>query len=135
MSLFKFSGRRPANLGAPNGTLASCPDAPKCVSSQESGGQAIQPLATGGDGAAAFAALLEVIEARDDARLVTQDSRYLHAEFTTPLMGFVDDVECVLSSDGSRIDVRSCSRLGDSDLGANRKRVEALRQALGAKLG
>lgn len=135
MSLFKFSGRRPGNLGAPNGTLASCPDAPKCVSSQESGGQHVQPLATGGDGPGAFAALAQVIAERPDAQIVTQDKGYLHAEFTTPVMGFVDDLECVLSSDGSRIDVRSCSRLGYSDLGVNRKRVEALRAALGAKLG
>jgi uncharacterized protein (DUF1499 family) len=49
----------------------------------------------------------------------------LYAEFRTPLMRYVDDVEFFF--DGALVHVRSCSRLGRRDFGANRKRVERLR--------
>ena len=134
MSLIKLSGKRPNNLGATNGKLKACPSAPKCVSSQQQGKHGIAPLDTAGKGVDAFNALVGVIEATDNAVLVTRRDDYLHVEFSTPTLGFVDDVECLLASDGSRIDVRSCSRLGYSDWGVNRKRVEMLRQALAAAL-
>lgn len=134
MSLIKLSGKRPNNLGAEGGQLSRCPSAPKCVSSQQTGKHGIAPLDTGGKGVAAFNALVGVIEALDNTVLVTRRDAYLHAEFSTPTLGFVDDVECVLADDGSRIDVRSCSRLGYSDWGVNRKRVEMLRSKLAAAI-
>jgi uncharacterized protein (DUF1499 family) len=42
-------------------------------------------------------------------------------------MGFVDDVEFFLDEGANVIHVRSASRLGQSDLGVNRKRVETIR--------
>jgi uncharacterized protein (DUF1499 family) len=51
----------------------------------------------------------------------------LHVEFTSQLMGFVDDVEFYFDPDGKSIQVRSASRLGESDLGVNRQRIEAIR--------
>ena len=62
------------------------------------------------------------------AQIIREQDQYLYAEFTTRLMGFVDDVE-FLEQDG-RTHVRSASRLGKSDLGVNRKRIETLRQTL-----
>ena len=69
--------------------------------------------------------------ARDDG-----DARpgYLYAEFTSRLMGFVDDVEFLLEAAGA-IQVRSASRLGKGDLGVNRARIEAIRALLDAELG
>ena len=49
-------------------------------------------------------------------------------------MGYVDDVEVLLDEKASLIQVRSASRLGSSDFGVNRKRVEAIRLALGNSL-
>ncbi|MFP3434908.1 DUF1499 domain-containing protein, partial [Paraburkholderia sp. SIMBA_061] len=56
----------------------------------------------------------------------------LYAEFKSKLMGFVDDVEFHKDDVNQVINVRSASRLGKSDLGVNRKRVEEIRQQLQA---
>lgn len=134
MPLIKLAGKRPDTLGAIDGQLRRCPNAPKCVSSQQQGKHGIAPLDTKGQGVDAFNRLVTIIDALDNATLVTRRDDYLHAEFSTQTLGFVDDVECLLSDDGSRIDVRSCSRLGYSDWGVNRKRVEMLRDRLAAAL-
>lgn len=134
MSLIKLAGKRPTTLGVSDGQLTRCPNAPKCVSSQQQGKHGIAPLDTQSQGVAAFNALAGIIEGLGNATLVTRRDDYLHAEFSTPTLGFVDDVECLLSDDGSRIDVRSCSRLGYSDWGVNRKRVEMLRERLNTAL-
>ena len=63
-----------------------------------------------------------------NAAIISQEDNYLHATFTSKLFRFVDDVELLL--DGDKVHVRSVSRVGYSDLGANRKRVEAIRAAL-----
>ncbi len=126
--MFKFSGTRPSNLGVTDGKLAACPNKPNCVNSQSGrGGHAIAPLSFSGDPAAAMQRVKAVVEAMPRARVIESRSDYLYAEFSTPLMGFVDDVE--LFGDGKVIHVRSASRLGYSDLGVNRKRVEAIREA------
>lgn len=63
----------------------------------------------------------EIIACTDD---------YLYVEFTSGRMGYVDDVEFYAPpADGNTtIHVRSCSRLGYGDMGANRKRIEAIRK-------
>ena len=70
-----------------------------------------------------------MIEAMSAAKIVEADDHYLYAEFTSPWMGYVDDVEFYLDPDGV-IQVRSASRLGESDLGVNPKRIEAIREKL-----
>ena len=62
--------------------------------------------------------------------IVAFEDRYLHARCETPLMRFVDDLELLLDADGKTVGVRSASRVGYSDLGTNRKRVEHLRADL-----
>jgi uncharacterized protein (DUF1499 family) len=71
----------------------------------------------------------------DRAEIIQADGNYVYAEFTTALMGFVDDVEFFLDESAGVIHVRSASRLGESDLGVNRKRVEAIRAAFSALEG
>jgi len=61
-------------------------------------------------------------------RLVEVGENYLAAEFSSKLMGYVDDVE--FRKGDADVHVRSASRVGHSDMGANRKRVEALRAAI-----
>lgn len=130
MPLLRLSGKRPSNLGASNGRLADCPNAPKCVHSQTTDRRhAIAPLPLRGDVNASMARLADLINERSDAALVTHTPDYLHAEFTTAMLGFVDDVELLADAQAGVIHVRSCSRLGHSDLGVNRRRVEALRTA------
>jgi uncharacterized protein (DUF1499 family) len=129
-----FAGTLPSNLGVQAGKLARCPESPNCVSSQaQDEGHRIAPLAYNGDAAAAIARLAQVIAWQRGATVVTQRGDYIYATFQTPVMGFVDDVEFVVNPAQRVIDVRSASRLGHSDLGVNRKRIEAVREAFAAE--
>ncbi|NER33355.1 MAG: DUF1499 domain-containing protein [Oscillatoria sp. SIO1A7] len=127
-SIFSFSGKRPANLGVKDGKLQPCPGSPNCVSSQSTDKEhKIEPLQYNSAPAEAFAKLKAVIEKTDNAKIISEKDNYLYAEFTSALMGFVDDVEFYIDEAAGLIQVRSASRLGQSDLGANRTRIETIR--------
>lgn len=126
-----FAGNRPNNLGVNNGKLAPCPNSPNCVSSQSSDvGHSIAPLTYNSTPEEAIAKLKSVIESLPRTKIITQSNDYLYAEFKSALMGFVDDVEFYLDRKANVIQVRSASRLGQSDLGVNRKRIETIRAKL-----
>jgi len=122
-----FSGKRPTNLGVKQGKLAGVSKKPNCVSSQAEVGHPayVEPLKFSGK-PQDWQALQDKIAALKGATIISATPNYLYIEFKTPLMGFVDDVELLL--DDKQIHVRSASRLGYSDLGVNRKRVEHLRR-------
>lgn len=131
MALFSFSGTRPSNIGVTNGKLLDCPNSPNCVSSLSSDAEhKIAPLTYTGDPAKALEALKAVISNMPRTKIITAEGNYLYAEFTSALMGYVDDVEFYLNVDNNLIQVRSASRLGQSDLGVNRDRIEAIRTQL-----
>jgi uncharacterized protein (DUF1499 family) len=132
--MFKLSGKRPTNLGVKDGKLALPIPKPNNVSSQAGiadRAHYVAPFKFNGDPAAAFQRLVALVRAQPRAGVVTQDDKYLHAEFSTPLMGFVDDVEFLLAAEQRVIHVRSAARLGYADFGVNRKRVETLRAQFG----
>lgn len=124
-----FAGQRPSNLGVKNGQLSPCPGSPNCVVSQgrPDAEHAIDPIAYSGDAASALARLETVITEMPRTAIIEKTDTYLYAEFTSQLMGYVDDVEFYLDPTAAVIQVRSASRLGQSDLGVNRKRIEAIR--------
>jgi uncharacterized protein (DUF1499 family) len=123
-----LAGKRPFDLGVRDGRLKACPPSPNCVCSQApEGPHHIAPLRYAGDGAAAFARLREIVARSPGAAVVRESEGYLHAELATPWLRFVDDVELLLDAPAGVIHVRSASRLGYSDLGTNRRRVEAIR--------
>lgn len=124
-----FSGVQPDNLGIDTtGQLTACPSTPNCVNSQSQDPEHyIEPLALPNNSAMAWENLVQVVENFEGSDIIANTGDYLYAEFNTKLMGFVDDVELVKDEVNQRIDVRSASRLGESDLGTNRKRVEMLR--------
>ncbi|HWU69007.1 MAG TPA: DUF1499 domain-containing protein [Stenotrophobium sp.] len=132
--MFKFSGSRPQRLGVVSGRFsAPTTGKPNWVSSMADAadrGHYIAPLPMAGTASQSMAKLRQVLDGLPRVRVVSATSDYLHAEFSSALMGYVDDVE--FYCDGERLQVRSSSRLGYSDLGANRKRVESLRAALAA---
>jgi uncharacterized protein (DUF1499 family) len=70
--------------------------------------------------------LAQIVEAQPRARIVTRRDDYLHAEFTTFLLRFVDDVEFFAEEGAGVIHFRSASRLGHSDFGVNRRRMDRL---------
>ena len=124
--MFNFSGKRPTNLGVKDGKLTPCPGSPNCVNSQSQDPKSkIDPLPP-----VAIADLRKVIESMERTTIIEQTDNYLYAEFKSKFMGFVDDVEFYLDPNENVIHVRSASRLGQSDLGVNRKRVEEIGEKL-----
>lgn len=124
-----FSWKRPANLGVRDGRLAPCKRSPNCVSSQADPSDRehyIAPIAFAGS----MQQLRKAIEALALATIIEEKGNYLYAEFRTPILRFVDDVEFYL--DQGLIQVRSASRLGRRDFRANRNRVEQLRALIQA---
>ena len=131
--MFKFAGKRPNNLGVTAGKLASCPSTPNCVCSQidKSDNQHyIEPITYEGSPQDALTKLKGVIQGMERTAIITEEANYVYAEFTSKLMGFVDDVEFYLDETENVIQVRSASRLGKSDLGVNRQRVEEIRKLM-----
>jgi uncharacterized protein (DUF1499 family) len=133
-----LGGSAPADLGVRDGKLkapsatdnsvtsqaALYPDHPQRQASQ------IAPLALRGDGPATMAKIRTIVQAMPGVKIVKSDADYLYAQFTTPLMKYVDDTEFWYDPAAQVIQVRSASRLGERDFGVNRKRVEAVRAAL-----
>jgi len=122
------AGTTPTNLGLNDNRLAPCPSSPNCVCSYDKDeGHAITPIPLTGSTEDTKTALLAALEAMG-AIVVSSQGQYIRSEFTSNLMGFVDDAEFYIDTSG--IQVRSASRLGHSDFGANRKRIESIRVAL-----
>ena len=125
------AGERPQNLGSKEGLLLACPSSPNCVSSQAVDGKhRIAPLAFSEDPDEAFARLKQVLGRRGDTTIIEEKPGYLRVELRTTL--FIDDGEFLLDRPGSVIQVRSASRLGYSDLGKNRSRMEEVRSQFNA---
>ena len=130
-SLLACAGSRPDDLGLREGRLAPCPSSPNCVSSGASDEQhAIDGFAFSTSPGDAWNAARAAVAQLPRTEIISQTDDYLHAESTTALMRYVDDVELQLRSGDGVIAVRSASRVGHSDMGANRERVEALRTLL-----
>ncbi|MEL6148822.1 MAG: DUF1499 domain-containing protein [Chloroflexota bacterium] len=123
----------PPNVGI--GDLILCPDTPNCVSSLtgEAPDKSVLPLAYTGDQAVALAQLEAVLEELPRTQIMVSQGGYIHAESRSRIMRFVDDVEFEFDVDSQEIHVRSTSRLGVDDLGVNRRRVQAIREAFNAQ--
>jgi uncharacterized protein (DUF1499 family) len=135
MALFSFAGSRPANLGIHGGRLAPCPNSANCVSSDAKDAvHATHPFELAAAPAEAWRVLRSLLADLPRTKLMTATSDYLHAECSSAVFGFVDDLELHLRPSEGIIAVRSAARLGHFDFGVNRKRVETLRSLL-AKLG
>ncbi len=121
----------PSTPGLENGRLRACPDSPNCVVSENSDARhAIDAIAFKGVPEVAMARFSALLDRYPGCRLMEQRPGYIRCEFRTRICRFVDDVEFRLDADAGVIHVRSASRLGYSDLGTNRRRVESLRQAM-----
>lgn len=124
--------RKPA-LGLQNGRLMACPDSPNCVCSHATDPRhQIDPFPASAAGMDAVAILSRVIAATPRATVTETRPDYLRAEFRSRVFRFVDDVEFLVDEHSRVIHVRSASRVGYSDLGVNRKRIESLRAAYSA---
>jgi uncharacterized protein (DUF1499 family) len=127
LALLSAFSRRPSNLGSVDGQLAPCPDSPNCVSTQaQDVGHRMEPISYNGSAEDAMTRIKSIIASRPRTKIVTEKEDYLHAEFTSALFRFVDDVEFLIDETNGKIHFRSASRVGYGDLGANRKRMQAI---------
>lgn len=116
-------------------TLSPCPASPNCVSTQAADeNHAIAPFQYKKSRAEAKEALKAVLATLPRTKLIDEDESYLHYEFTSLLLRFVDDVEFLFDETTKTVHFRSASRTGYSDLGVNRKRMEQVRTLVGGRL-
>lgn len=115
--------------------LRPCPTSPNCVSTHATDqGHAIAPFRYRKSRAEAKEALKNIVQTLPRTKLVEEDESYLHYEFTSLLLRFVDDVEFLFDDETKTIHFRSASRTGYGDLGVNRKRMEEIRSLVSDKL-
>ena len=120
LGLFHLVGPVPADLGVHGGSLSPCPTAAHCA-------RADWPSA---HPEADLALLAPVIEAMPRTQVLERSADYLHATASSALFGFVDDLELHADPQAGVLQARSVSRLGDSDLGVNGRRLAALHDVL-----
>ena len=115
--------------------LAPCPASPNCVSTQaQDEGHVIAPLRYRKARVDAKEALKAIVQSLPRTKLVEEDETYLHYEFTSLLLRFVDDVEFVFDDEAKTVHFRAASRTGYRDFGVNRQRMEAIRKLVEGKL-
>ena len=118
--LFHLSGPVPVDLGVSNGALRDCPTTAHWSSQTWAGSD---PMAD-------FSKLSGLVQESPRPVVIDQTKTYPHAEASSAFFGFVDDLGLFADRDNNRIQARSESRLGDSDLGVNAARLAALRSGL-----
>lgn len=119
------------NIGVQNSVLKPCPASPNCVSSAAMDERhQIAPFKIKSSPTQLWRALQEQISLRPRTQIITLTENYLHVECRSALFRFVDDLEFLLQPDQGIVAIRSAARLGYSDLGVNRKRIEDLRTEL-----
>ena len=133
--VLSFSSQAPSNIGVTAGKLAACPDSPNCVSTQAADSEKkMSPIAlTASDDSSQDAIKkIKAVVAKhfSRAKLVSEKENYLHYEFTSLIFRFVDDVEFLVDADNQQIDFRAASRVGHSDMGKNRKRMQQITDLL-----
>ena len=118
-------------------SFAPCPDSPNCVSTlapAQDSRHAIDPYRYSKARSDAKVVLKAIIGGLPRTKLVEEEDGYLHYEFTSLLLRFVDDVEFLFDEASKRIHFRSASRVGYGDFGVNRRRMEHIRSRLQGKL-
>ena len=132
--LWARSVPRPQDLGPrPNGDLAACPDTPNCISSKALGEpHGMDPWPFPGEAAAARERLLLILRLLPNVKIIAEDEFYIAAEFRIAQI-FIDDVEFQIDPQEQVVHFRSASRLGHSDFGVNRKRMQRIGDAFRAQ--
>ncbi|AHC16709.1 DUF1499 domain-containing protein [Salinispira pacifica] len=121
------NNRIPRNIGGQDGQLSPMPASPNAVASYaQSEDKKVDPLPLF-ESAPRTLDLLKQILSEHGAEIISSDERYIHAVYTTPGMKFKDDVEFLILEDKNIVDFRSASRVGQSDMGVNRKRYARIR--------
>ena len=131
VALSACTGTPPATLGVVDSELTPCPSTPNCVHTADGVPEGVLPIALDPAAIDLWEKVQDVVTNMPRTVVVTMTDRYLHAEETSRIFRFVDDLELLWVPERSQLVVRSASRLGSGDLGVNGRRVERLRRALG----
>lgn len=117
----------PKTVGLLDGKLQGCPERPNCVSCQAKDSNYIAPLPYTDT---ALDQIQQYLVTTCHAQIVQRTPTYLHAVVTSKIFRFKDDLEFLAEPERQQICVRSAARVGYSDMGVNRERVEKLRENL-----
>ena len=129
--LFLYGCSKPPMVAVNSSSLSPCGNLPNCVNSQSGRGlQFSKPVKANPE---QWAMLKAWIRMQKDWQIIIEDESYIQAVVSTPLMKFKDDIQLLYLVESNLIHVRSSSRLGLSDLGANANRVEKLRTLVTSK--
>ena len=110
---------------------ADCPETPNCVSSTASDpARRVDALQVIGAQELAWKVIRDQVAGLARSRIVAEDGQTLHAEISSLLFGFVDDLQLSLDPATGVVELRSASRTGEWDMGVNRRRVDALVESL-----
>ncbi|KKM86712.1 hypothetical protein LCGC14_1276270 [marine sediment metagenome] len=116
-------------IGITDGKLVPCPKSPNCVSTQALDKKhIINPLKYSSTLKEAKLKILDIIKSLKRTKIINESEIYIHAEFRTRTFKFIDDVEFYFDDTEKIIHFRSASRVGWSDMGVNRKRMEKIRK-------
>lgn len=119
----------PSNLGVQNGELAPLPKSPNCVSSYAiDQDKFVEPLPFNGDMEESKAKLFQAMKDYGTMEVITDEGNYVHIVFTTGTMKYHDDVELLFDVTMEKINYRSASRVGYSDMGLNKERYSEVKK-------
>ena len=128
------SGKRPSEIGIDTSGLRGCPQSPNCVSSEAKDEQhAIESFRLKGDPNASWPLIQDEIVSMPRWVIVTATANYIYVECKSRIFRFIDDLELYFNASNGIVSIRSASRIGYSDFGANRRRLELLRSDLRTK--
>ena len=119
-------------LGLKNGRLLPCPPSPNCVSSLAPPSDSthhVEPLVMHKSLESTLGGIKAVLASMPRTLILSESSDYLRAQCTTLIFRFKDDVEFHILPSKQLVHIRSGSRIGHSDFGTNRQRVETIRSA------
>lgn len=121
----------PSDSSRHEGRLAPCPDQPNCVSTQMPDGKhGIVPFTYSKGLDEARSALKKELLQLPRVELIKEDGVYLHFEQRSRILQLVDDIEFIFDEPTKTLQFRSGSRIGHSDWGNNRKRMEEIRNKI-----
>ena len=129
LGVLSWLQQKPADLGVAQGRLRPCPQSSNCVCSEyPSAPDPLPPIPFNGSPEQAMNRIETIVSGMPRTSIISQSDNYLHAEFRSALFRFIDDAEFRIDPEASVIHFRSASRVGRSDLGANRERMRKIKQ-------
>jgi uncharacterized protein (DUF1499 family) len=131
ITLFSCAGQKPEDVGVFDNKFSPCPGSPNCVSSDANDkSHFVNVFKLNRDLENNWQAVHDTVSSLMRTKVITFDEQYIHAECSSAVFGFVDDLQLHLRNEGETVAIKSEARLGYSDLGVNKSRVRNLRELL-----